>query len=108
MSGLSKSSLLRGPVFYPPRRLIAAIRRWDFLRLTICAACRLATLLDVPLTQAAQNVVPVSRTACESVDHLRQWTAGRCLDADRGGVVRPASSKSSGRHRVRHGEPSKN
>ena len=74
----------------------------------IRSCCRLAALLDVPLTQAAQNVVPVSRTASESVDHLRQWAAGRCLDADRGGVVRPASSKTSSRRRVRRSEPSSN
>jgi len=74
----------------------------------IRSCCRLAALLDVPLTQAAQNVVPVSRTASESVDHLRGWASGRCLDADRGGVVRPASSKTSSRRRVRRSEPSSN
>jgi hypothetical protein len=43
-------------------------------------------LLDVPLRQAAENVVPVSATAGESVDRLRRWAAGRCLDAERGGL----------------------
>ena len=74
----------------------------------IRACCRLAALLDVPLTQAAQNVVPVARTAGESVEQLRTWATGRCLDADRGGVVRPAGNKSTGRRRVRRSEPSNN
>jgi len=74
----------------------------------IRACCRLAALLDVPLTQAAQNVVPVSRTAGESVEHLRQWAAGRCLDADRGGIVAASNPRSTHRRRVRRGEPSQN
>jgi hypothetical protein len=49
----------------------------------IKACCRLAALLDVPLTAAAQNIVPVARTSAESVEKLCQWAAGRCLSADR-------------------------
>ena len=52
----------------------------------IRACCRLAALLDVPLAAAAQNVVPVAVTAAESVERLRNWASGRCLDADRAGV----------------------
>jgi len=74
----------------------------------IRACCRLAALLDLPLVQAARNVVPVSRTAGESVEHLRQWAAGRCLDADRGGIVTANQPKPTGRRRVRRGEPSQN
>jgi len=37
------------------------------------ACCRLAALLDLPLTAAAQNIVPVSTTSAESVEKLRQW-----------------------------------
>ena len=56
----------------------------------IRACCRLAALLDLPLIQAAQNVVPVAVTAVESVDRLRTWASGRCLCAEQGGVyVRP-------------------
>ena len=47
-----------------------------------------SALLDVPLVAAAQNVVPVSQTARESVDRLRDWAAGRCLDAEAGGLYR--------------------
>lgn len=54
----------------------------------IRACCRLAALLDLPLVQAAQNVVPVAVTAAESVERLRTWASGRCLSADRPGVYR--------------------
>ena len=52
----------------------------------IKACCRLAALLDVPLTQAARNVVPVAVTAAESVDRLRTWATGRCLCANNPGI----------------------
>lgn len=52
----------------------------------IRACCRLAALLDVPLVQAAQNVVPVAVTNAEAVERLRQWASGRCLAADRPGI----------------------
>lgn len=50
------------------------------------ACCRLAALLDVPLVQAAQNIVPISATAGEAVQRLRDWASGRCLDADKSGI----------------------
>ena len=52
----------------------------------IKSCCRLAILLDVPLVQAAQNVVPVAVTAGDKIEQLRQWASGRCLSADRAGV----------------------
>jgi hypothetical protein len=45
-------------------------------------------LLDVPLTQAAQHVVPVAVTAAEQVERLRTWASGRCLSASAPGVYR--------------------
>ncbi len=63
----------------------------------IRACCRLAALLDLPLVQAAQNVVPVAVTAAESVERLRTWASGRCLSADKPGIYRrstaPATTK---------------
>lgn len=63
----------------------------------IRACCRLAALLDLPLTAAAQNVVPIARTAGETVEKLRSWASGRCLSADRPGIyqskVEPATSR---------------
>jgi hypothetical protein len=52
----------------------------------IKSCCRLAALLDVPLKQAAKNVVPVAVTASESIERLRNWADGRCLDADAPGI----------------------
>jgi hypothetical protein len=45
-------------------------------------------LLDVSLVEAAQNVVPVARTAYESVQRLRTWASGRCLSADVLGIYK--------------------
>ena len=58
----------------------------DWTGAEIQACCRLAALLDVPLVEAAQNIVPVAVTAGESVERLRSWAAGRCLSADRPGI----------------------
>lgn len=58
--------------------------QWTGAEIKSC--CRLATLLDVPLVQAAQNVVPVAVTAGDKIESLRQWASGRCLSADRAGV----------------------
>jgi SpoVK/Ycf46/Vps4 family AAA+-type ATPase len=55
------------------------------------ACSRLATLLDVPLVEAAQNVVPVATTAAESVERLRHWASGRCLNADAPGGIYTAN-----------------
>jgi hypothetical protein len=45
----------------------------------IKSCCRLAALLDVPVLQAAQNVVSVGVTAGDKVEAMRQWAFGRCL-----------------------------
>ncbi len=67
----------------------------------IRACCRLAALLDVPLVEAAQNVVPVAVTASESVERLRNWASGRCLDADNAGIyMRQGASPRKGRRSV--------
>lgn len=57
---------------------------WSGAEIRSC--CRLAALLDVPLTQAAQNIVPVAVTAAEQVECLRTWASGRCLSASSPGV----------------------
>lgn len=57
------------------------------------ACCRLAALLDVPIKDAAQNVVPVAVTASESIERLRKWASGRCLDADQGGIYKGIKKK---------------
>ena len=59
-------------------------RNWTGAEIQSC--CRLASLLDVPLKEAARNVVPVAVTAAESVEKLRAWATGRCLDASHPGI----------------------
>ena len=73
----------------------------------IKACCRLSALLDVPLKQAAQNVVPVANTAKESIENLRAWASGRCIDAQRGGIYKHSKTKSKTRRRIK-GDPSLN
>jgi SpoVK/Ycf46/Vps4 family AAA+-type ATPase len=58
----------------------------DWSGAEIRACCRLARLLDAPLMEAAQNVVPVARTSQEAVHKLREWAVGRCLSADAFGI----------------------
>ena len=70
-------------------------RYWTGSEIRSC--CRLAALLDVPVKQAAQNVVPIATTAGESVDRLRSWANGRCLDAEKGGVYQSGKSSTSRR-----------
>ncbi|MFA9479836.1 AAA family ATPase [Phycisphaerales bacterium AB-hyl4] len=73
----------------------------------IKACCRLARLLDMPLHEAAEHVVPVAVTAHENVQQLRSWAAGRCLDAEQSGIYqvqrtqRSASTKRSSRRVAR-------
>ena len=70
---------------------------WTGAEITSC--CRLASLLDVPLVQAAQTVVPVAITAGDKIEGLRQWASGRCLSADRAGVYSRLEGGSGGRVR---------
>ncbi len=81
-------------------------RDWSGAEIKSC--CRLAALLDVPLIDAAQNIVPVAVTAGESVERLRNWAAGRCLSADRPGVYARAGTASEPGRNVRRGDPSAN
>jgi hypothetical protein len=62
----------------------------------IKSCCRLASLLEVPLVQAAHNVVPVAVTAGDKIESLRNWASGRCLSADRAGVYSREEQASGG------------
>ena len=74
----------------------------------IKSCCRLASLLDVPLVQGAQTVVPVAVTAGDKIESLRQWASGRCLSADRAGVYSRSEGVSGGRVRRVVREPGVN
>ncbi|MEZ5941198.1 MAG: AAA family ATPase [Planctomycetaceae bacterium] len=78
----------------------------DWTGAEIKACCRLSALLDVPLVQAAQNVVPIAMTANECVDRLRKWASGRCLSANQSGIYQ-SSTPSRQRRRVNR-DPSNN
>ena len=72
------------------------------------SCCRLAALLDVPLAEAAQNIVPVAVTAGEAVERLLSWAAGRCLSADRPGLYTRASDVAAKPGRNVRRDPSSN
>jgi ATPase family associated with various cellular activities (AAA) len=80
----------------------------DWTPAEVKACCRLAALLDVPLVEASQNIVPVAVTAGESVERLRQWAAGRCLSADRSGLYTRATESSIKPGRNVRRDPSSN
>ncbi len=79
----------------------------DWTGAEICSCCRLAALLDVPLTQAAQHVVPVAVTAAEAVVRLRSWASGRCLSASAPGIYRHGNVGSQPSRKIRR-DPSSN
>ncbi|MEQ8637440.1 AAA family ATPase [Gimesia maris] len=74
----------------------------DWTGAEIRSCCRLAGLLDIPLLQARQNVVPVAVTAAESVARLRNWASGRCLDADQPGVYHWENPQPKSRRSLKH------
>ena len=58
--------------------------------------------------EASRYIVPVAVTAGESVERLRSWAGGRCLDADRPGLyTRGAASAVKPGRNVRR-DPSSN
>jgi hypothetical protein len=73
----------------------------------IRSCCRLGALLDLPLVQAARQVVPVAATAAEQIERLRTWASGRCLSASASGLyVHHGEPAARGGHRVQR--PSSN
>jgi len=72
----------------------------------IKACCRLAALLDLPLDESAQQIVPVAVTASEAIEKLRTWASGRCLASNAVGIFQKSGSPPP-RRRVK-GDPSPN
>jgi SpoVK/Ycf46/Vps4 family AAA+-type ATPase len=77
-------------LFNLPKQALPKDADWTGAEIRSC--CRLAALLDVPLIEAAQCVIPVAATAAESVQRLRSWATGRCLDAAQGGIFGAGST----------------
>lgn len=74
----------------------------DWTGAEIKTCCRLASLLGVSLIDASRNVVPIAHTAGETVQRLRTWAHGRCLDASRPGLYQstaPPAPKAEGEPR---------
>jgi SpoVK/Ycf46/Vps4 family AAA+-type ATPase len=74
---------------------IPADEGWTGAEIKSC--CRLSALLGISLAEAAQQVVPVSKTSAEAIEQLRQWAHGRCLSADSPGIFTHATSTTSRR-----------
>jgi SpoVK/Ycf46/Vps4 family AAA+-type ATPase len=74
----------------------------------IKSACRLAALLDLPLAEASENVVPVAVTAAESIDKLKSWASGRCLSASQRGLYQKNTGDAGPRRRVSRGDHTQN
>ena len=90
-----------------PGQRLPQDREWTGAEIRSC--CRLAALLDVPLTEAASNIVPVAVTAGEAVEKLRQWASGRCLSAERPGIYsREGNGMPRSGRNVHRGDPSTN
>jgi len=80
----------------------------DWTPAEVKSCCRLAALLEVPLGEAAGNIVPVAVTAGEAIERLREWAAGRCLAADRPGLYTRAVASTSKPGRNVRRDPSSN
>jgi hypothetical protein len=70
---------------------------WTGAEIQTC--CRLAAMMEVSLEEAGNWVIPVTKTAGEKIQSLREWASDRCLDAETGGayVYRPAPVNSTAR-----------
>ena len=89
-----------------PEQQLPTDESWTGAEIRAC--CRLAALLDLPLVESAKNIVPVAVTAAESVERLRNWAAGRCLDATHSGIYQRATPKVGKTARRVTRDPSRN
>lgn len=83
-----------------PRRADPCPDDADWTGAEIRACARLSRLLDLPLGEAAQFVVPLARTAAEQVARLRQWARGRCLSASVPGIYQAGTPTETSRRRL--------
>ncbi|MCE9534149.1 MAG: AAA family ATPase [Planctomycetes bacterium] len=92
--------LYRGQFDIAPSEPMPEDTDWTGAEIRSC--CRLSSLLDIPLSQATRNVVPVAVMATEQVERLRTWASGRCLSAASSGIYARNEGPKSGR-RVQRG-----
>ena len=74
----------------------------------IRTCCETASLLEIPLLEASQYIVPVAVTAGESIERLRSWASGRCLSAERPGLYTRDNAVASKAGRKINRDPSAN
>ena len=86
-----------------PRQARPSDDLWTGAEIKSC--CRLASLLDVSLIHAGNNIVPVANSSGDSVSRLRAWASGRCLSASKPGIYRHMAKT---RKTSRNIEPSNN
>ena len=43
--------------------------------------CRIASSMDIPMSEATQFIQPVAKTAEDKITHLRAWAASKCINA---------------------------
>ena len=92
-------ALYRGLFEIDPDQPLPEDESWTGAEIRAC--CRLAALLDLPLQQAARNVVPVAVTAQEQITRLRTWASGRCLSANQPGLYQTGTAIDPPRRKVR-------
>jgi len=63
-----------------PDQALPSDQEWTGAEIEAC--CRLASLLEEPLTKVQHCIVPVSHVSSDSIQRLRTWAHGRCLSAD--------------------------
>lgn len=89
-----------------PKQSLPVDTDWTGAEIRSC--CRLAKMLELSLVDAAKNVVPVARTAHETVESLRQWASGRCLSANAPGIYARATNTGRSARRVTRADSSNN
>ena len=53
----------------------------------IRSCCRIAKMLGVSIVEAANYIVPLSRTMAQEIEELRQWAKGRTIPASRASAM---------------------
>lgn len=59
----------------------------------IRSLCRIAAMMKSTLSEAAQYVIPLSRSMGEKIEELREWAKGRCIPASRPETIPAVSGR---------------
>lgn len=72
---------------------------WTGAEIETC--CEIASDLGIPLTEAANYIVPVSKSAAETIAKLREQASGKFISASESGVYRMAAPTAPAASRAR-------